>query len=321
MKFNTFPREVGAPRKLVHNMKEYLNYINLNNGKKSAVYTTVYSFRHIHENGYKPQYESVIVDKLYFDFDDKECNAYNEANKLHQYCKQENIKHSIVMSGRGYHVYIYTITSIFKYKKDTVKGGQMFFINKLDLLCDRQVIGDICRLTRVPNTYNIKGHRFCIPLTEKQFNNGDKIIKENAVKQNFVSDVFIGEKLFNLKQFDKITESEYNLDMGDMKSSIDTKLGKLPHCIQGVLNNPNINYRGRYLAILYFKEKGYTKDEVFKILEKYLSPKKLYHCVKEERQLQYLFGRDDLIFPSCEKIKSDNQCPGKCEFHGNCIYR
>lgn len=316
-----FPLEVGIPRKIIHNQKEFLNYINLYNGKKS-LYRTVYSFKEIDNTSREmPDYDSAIIDSIFFDFDDKECGAYDEAYKLHEYCKKENIKHSIVMSGRGYHIYIYTTIESLQYKKDAVKSGQMFFIDKLELICDRQVIGDICRLTRVPNTYNIKGGRFCIPLTEEQFDVGDEIIKANAVKQNFVKDVFIGEKLFDLKPFDIKNESEYNLDMGDMKSSDNMKLGKLPHCIQAVLNNPDINYRGRYLAILYFKEKGYTKDEIFKVLEQYLSPRKLYHCVKEERQLQYLFGRDDLIFPSCEKIKEDNQCPGKCEFYGNCIYR
>ncbi len=321
MKFDTFPREVGAPRKIVHNMKEYLSYVNVNNGKKSAVYTTVYSFTGIHKDGYKPDYDTAIVDKLYFDFDDKECDAYGEAKKMHEYCKAENIKHSIVMSGRGYHVYVYTTSEFLEFKKDAIKGGQMYFINKLGVVCDKQVIGDVCRLTRVPNTYNIKGARFCIPLTEEQFNSGDESIKEHAAKQNFVKDVFIGEELFNLKHFDKKTESKYNLDLGDMKSSEDTKLGKLPHCIQAIMNNPHVNYKGRYLVILYFKEKGYTKDEVFKILEGFLNPRKLYHCVREERQLQYLFGRDDLIFPSCEKIKEDSQCPGKCEFYGKCVYR
>lgn len=321
MKFNTFPREVGAPRKLVHNMKEYLDYVNIHNGKKKAVYTTLYSFISIHEDGYKPDYDSAIVDKLFFDFDDKECNAYENAKILHEYCKAENIKHSIVMSGRGYHVYIYTTIEMLRHKKDAIKAGQMYFIDKLGVVCDRQVIGDVCRLTRVPNTYNVKAGRFCIPLTEAQFNSGDDMIKSKAVKQNFVKDVFIGEELFDLKPFDVKTESEFNLDLGDMKSSTDTTLGKLPHCIQAILNNPEVNYKGRYLAILYFKEKGYTQDEIFNVLEKYLSPRKLYHCVREERQLQYLFGRDDLIFPSCEKIKEDNQCPGKCEFYGNCIYR
>lgn len=321
MKFNTFPREVGAPRRIVHNMKAFLKYVNVHNGKKKAVYTTVYSFSKLHEDGYKPNYESAIVDKLFFDFDDKDCNAYEEAMKMHKYCKQENIKHSIAMSGRGYHVYVYTIIQALQYPKDAIKGGQMFFINKLEITCDKQVIGDVSRLTRIPNTYNIKADRFCIPLTELQFNTNDDFIKKQAKNQNFVKDIFIGENMFDLKQYDIQTESEYNLDMGDMKSSADIKLGKLPHCIQTVLNNSEVNYKGRYLVILYFKEKGYTQDEIFKVLEQHLSPRKLYHCIREERQLQYLFNRDDLIFPSCERIKKDNQCPGKCEFYGKCIYR
>ena len=185
MIFNKFPREVGAPRKLVNNMKEFLDYVNVHNGKKKAVYTTIYMFKDIHSDGYKPEYDTAEVDKIFFDFDYKDCDSYQAAKTLHDYCKTKDLKHSIVMSGRGYHCYIYTKIQSLQFKKDAIKGGQMYFINKLGVVCDKQVIGDVCRLTRVPNTYNIKAGRFCIPLTEKQFNLGDEMIRTNAERQNF----------------------------------------------------------------------------------------------------------------------------------------
>jgi hypothetical protein len=334
MKFYTFPREMGLPRTIAYNLKEYLRFINLNNGKRGAVYTTIYHYNAIDESTRftKPIYETAVIDKMFFDIDNKDCNPYDEAKKLHNYCKKENLKHSIVMSGRGYHVYIYVKTEEITYKKTTLKSAQLDIINKIGLICDHQVIGDICRLTRVPNTYNMKGKRFCIPLNERQFLTGDDNIKKHAVKQNFIKDIFIGEKLFDLKQFDIKPEETFNLDLpttnnkvffsiGVIKSSRETKLGKLPICIQSILNNPESNYKNRYLAILYFKEKGYTREEVLKILQDFLTPKKFNHCIYEEKQLQYLFNRDDLIFPTCEKINNDGQCPGKCEFYGECVYR
>ncbi len=320
MKFNTFPREVGLPRQLVYNNNDYLSFINRNNGKKNAIYTTVYSFKDINEK--RPNYDSAIIDKLFFDFDDKECNAYFETKKLHEYCLNKNIKHSLIMSGRGYHIYIYTQLMTYQYKKSAIRLAQLFFINKLNLKCDAQIVGDISRLTRIPNTHNGKGKRFCIPLTLLQFNKGDEFIKILAKKQNFVKNVFIGKKKFDMKEFDIICDMEFIIDIPNIKSSSTViNISSLPFCIQCILSKPNPNYKERYLLILYLKEKGYTKEEVYDILKDCLSTQKLYHCIKEERQLHYLFERHDLVFPCCKKIKNDNFCPKICEFYGKAIYK
>lgn len=206
------------------------------------------------------------------------------------------------------------------YKKETIKNAQMFFIDKLSLACDMQVVGDCARLARVPNTYHSIAGRFCIPLTEQQFDMGDDTIKKMAVRQNFVKDVFIGEELFDLAAHDIKNESRFDVDVGEIKSNGNVKLKNLPGCITSFLDNPNANYKERYLSIIFLKEKGYTKDEIFGILKSHLTKRKFWHCINEERQLEYLFSRDDLVFPSCEKIEFDGFCPGKCKFYNKCIY-
>ena len=95
----------------------------------------------------------------------------------------------------------------------------------------------------------------------------------------------------------------------------------LPRCIKNMINSEHIGYKKRYNMILYFKEIGYLKDEIYKILEKILTPQKLYHCIKEERQLQYLFSRDDLTFPCCDKLHEDGYCYKKCDAYNNLIYK
>ena len=57
--------------------------------------------------------------------------------------------------------------------------------------------------------------------------------------------------------------------------------------------------------------------KVFEILKKHLSEKKFKHCIIEEKQLQYLFERDDLTFPSCEKIEKDGYCIKGCDIKRN----
>jgi len=102
MNLNNFPREVGSPRKTVYSKKELLDYINLYNGRKNAIYSSIYYFDTVTITN-RPDYETAVIDCLYFDFDDKDCDAYNEVKKLHLFCKDKNIKHKINMSGRGYH--------------------------------------------------------------------------------------------------------------------------------------------------------------------------------------------------------------------------
>jgi hypothetical protein len=80
-------------------------------------------------------------------------------------------------------------------------------------------------------------------------------------------------------------------------------LKDVPSFICKLLDKKTSNYKERYLIILYFKECGYTKKEIYEILKQYLTPKKFHHCICEERQLQYLFDRNDLVFPSLDNIK------------------
>ena len=323
-----FPLEVGPPRKLVTNMKEYLNFVNVHNGKKKAVYRSIYSFNDVNEN-WKPDYNSAIVDCLFFDFDDKSCNAYEECQRLHKKCLLQNLRHVVVMSGRGYHHYIFLKKNKLEYPKEAIRKGQQYFVDKLNLSIDKQVMGNVAQMARVPNTYHPKAKRFCIPLTKEQFEKGDDFIKQLAKKQNFVRNIVIGKELFDISKFDKEPENEFNFNTlhknGQFSSSVgqagEVNIKSCPPCIQQLLNKEDCGWKDRYLIILYFKEKGYLIEEVYKILEQHLSKHKFYHCIKEERQLQYLFRRNDLCFPSCDILKEEHFCPGDCKMKDKIVYK
>ena len=67
MVFSTFPREIRIPRrKVVNNQEELIKFVN-ENYKTSNLYISVYSFKKW--DGKKPIKESVIIDKLFLDFD------------------------------------------------------------------------------------------------------------------------------------------------------------------------------------------------------------------------------------------------------------
>ena len=327
MLFSTFPREVGPPRKLVNNKKEYLEYINLYNGKRKAIYSSIYTFEKLQpntKNVLRPIYDTAIVDKIYFDFDNKSCSAYIECNKLHKHCDKMGLKHCIIFSGRGYHLYIFTKSSNLKYKKEAIKGAQNFFINASQLIVDKQVIGNVAQMARIPNTFHIKAKRFCIPLSREQFEKGSEFIKEFSKEQNFTNNIYIGRKLLHISDWDAPYSGDNFLFSPIENITSSTKIKKFPNfplCISYIIHKIPMRWKERYLLILYLKEKGFLQQEVFEILKEYLSDKKLRHCIKEERQLQYLFKRDDLLFPSCENMMKDGFCPGKCKLFGKVIYK
>jgi len=311
--------EVGLPRRTMTDKNDAIKYINNNNGIK-AVYKTVYTFEKL--NDFRPDYNTCNINKLFFDFDTGD--AWGECNKLHNYCLEKNIAHMLFMSGRGYHLFVLTKMYKTETPKQVIYNAQHHFIDLLNLICDTQVVGDPARLHRVPNTYNLKAKRFCIPLTKEQFDMGDGTIKLFAEKQNPISNNVIGEELFDISNFDYAIENiEYNFKCDyncDVLNQLDYTKG-CPNCIKEILLNTDAGWKERYLLILYFKELGYTKQEVADILKNHLSERKYKHCIIEENQLKYLFSRDDLIFPKCDNIEKDGLCTGKCEQYGKVIYK
>lgn len=319
MILDLFPREVGPPRITVYSKKEMLDYINLYNGKKKAVYYSIYHFDRVENN--KPKYDSAVLSCLFFDFDDKECNSYEETNKFHQYCLKENIAHHIIMSGRGYHFYV--LTELYRAKNtiSTIYNAQRFFVDLLNLKVDTHVIGDASQLARVPNTFNGKGNRFCIPLTREQFEKGDLFIRKLAEKQNFI-DEQIGNNKFKLDKYDYETKP-LNLDLDLKEIDLDLSEVKIefPPCLLNIIKLGRFNWKDRYLMILYLKEKGFSLDNTYDILKQFCPLKKLNHCINEERQLQYLFKRDDLTFPGCNKLQLEGYCKGRCDKFEKVIYK
>ena len=319
-----FPIECGPPRKIIYNMEEYLTYVNLYNGKKKAIYSSIYKFNEIVVDPYtKPNYDSAVVDKLYYDFDDKSCNAWEECFKLHFECRRQNLKHMIVMSGRGYHLYIFTTDYVPTHKKEAIRGGQEYFIKLLELIVDAQVIGNVAQMARIPNTYHPIAKRFCIPLMKEQFLQGDEFCKSLAEEQNFVNDVIIGDELFDINKFDEKKKGDYFIGVDYAHSISNTEVAIIKDespFIARLMAQEHVGWSDRYLIILYFKEKGYSRDDVLEILKQCLSERTLHHCIKEERQLQYLFSRDDLTFPSFEKLKEEGRCTREEEY-GPSIYK
>jgi hypothetical protein len=66
------------------------------------------------------------------------------------------------------------------------------------------------------------------------------------------------------------------------------------------------------MIITALRDLCYTKEDTKKLLKRFLHPKKYRHCVTEENQVDYLYKRSDLYFPSCRTIKEDGLCVKNC---------
>lgn len=312
--FEMFPREFGKSRILVYNMDEFVELINLYNGKADC-YTTLYNYNR--ELGAQNQ-QTVEVDKIFFDFDEEGC--IEDVRRLHKGLLKENKKHIIFFSGRGFHVYIFCKVYNLSYPRSAVKNAQLTYILRLGIGVDDKVIGDIARLARLPNTWNPRRQRFCIPVSSEDLEKGIEFIREKAKKQNFKYD-FYGEELLDMKKYDHINEEDaakIALLKEIPKEGISTNL-EFPECIKKALAKPDLGYDERYSVILFCRDGLHLfVNETVDILQKYLSQSKFEHCMREAPrkygQVSYLYERPTLFF-NCDKMKRMGYCSlrGKCD--------
>lgn len=89
-----------------------------------------------------------------FDFDGS--SSFNDVIKIMDVCEKFNLGSFIVVySGGGYHFYLKVVEH--HYEKDILRKFQSNIIHTLNLSsADYQIVGDIKRLMRIPNTINEK---------------------------------------------------------------------------------------------------------------------------------------------------------------------
>ena len=319
---NTIPRELAMPKRvLINNKKDFLKLINKNNCK-NHVYTTIYHFTDINNN--KIDYNTAIIDKVFFDLDSDEC--YEDMLKLHREFNSNKLKHAVIFSGRGFHIYLFVKISNLKNQKDALTLTHKYFIDKLQLNVDEHIIGDLARLTRVINTYNIRRRRYCIPITEKYINRGYEKIRERAERQYFAKKYIFNKNLFDITQFDRqIIPTPLNIDINNIKSDIvDFNKLKIPPCVLMMLQNSHPIWKERGYVLTFFRDKGLTEEETVQIISKFWNKETIKHSIVDrrgDRQSYYIFKDvNRYLFPKCDKLMYQNLCPKKCNQYPHAIY-
>lgn len=301
-----------------HEKDKAKRLINKYNGV-TGVYRTIYNFRNKVEN------YNAVIDKVYFDFDVTEDNLeLIETRKLHEFLKEKGIRHSLYFSGRGFHLYIYTEKIFAGDLLNPRVALQNVFDDlkkKLDLHPDKKTRGDLMRISRLPNTMNIKSKLYCIELSPEELYLEKKEIEKLAESPRSIKIERTG-KLIDLKKFDgdlwyKPPKIEFDSKLEDEINS-EFLFKNIPKCVTNLLLKGNPNHRERFIIITALRDLCYSKEQVENILEKFLTEKKFYHCLFEEDQLEYLFERQDLLFPHCRTISEEGNCVQGCR--GQKIY-
>jgi len=326
--FNEFPREVAFPsRKVVFSKEEWLREVNCNNGRK-RVFTSLYNSQ---TNGES----SIHIDKIWFDLDSE--NSLDNVKKMHSYCLEKDLRHVTVFSGGGFHFYVFTSNGMnLNSPSIALFNSQQFLCKEMELsigdphksAVDFHIIGDVRRIVTVPNTYNLRRGKYCIPVSKDDLDKGLEHIEDLADSQNFNYFVY-GKKLFNVKEFDrdmkefhKKLEVEFDVDLTEIDPEFEF-FQRLPLCIKVWLREKHVGWRRRGWIIMFLRNFGIwrrqinkplpaTYNEVLKIFQKYLGEKEFKHCTstKDGYQIRYLyFENTKNQWPNCETIKSLGQCP------------
>lgn len=160
-----FPRQIGLKRALCSNDLEWRSYIQRLNGKTS-LYTSLYPFDETTRG--RVEYDSAVMDCAWWDFDSNEKHDMDEVNlDVATLLRRLEGDTRLVFTGRGFHVYQPFAEPVRgrewahrldRYQREKAKG-----LESLD------GVGYPEKLTRIPDTYNIKRGRWCVTVSPHTF--------------------------------------------------------------------------------------------------------------------------------------------------------
>ena len=246
---NHFPRSMGIPRQFpIGSWSEFLHFMNMYNGK-TRVFCSLY-------NSGDRQY----IPFLWFDFD-----GYSHLENIRYYHQQfikHNIIHSVIMSGGGFHLYVWN-------KPFLTDSSECFSSAKKNCIdefllegYDETSIGDLKRIVGVPGTLNTKRGYFVTSLTSEQLELPLDLLLECCKKPN------VNMYVYGSKLYDCPIKNETNMENHICN---ETNINKTPdEIIEKALKLlPTINgkFDFRFALIIYMFENLFTVDEIMTKLE------------------------------------------------------
>jgi hypothetical protein len=289
-------------------------YISIYNGKKD-LYQTVYNYEDVID------INTVIVDKIFLDFDyNSDMKFLSDVRGVAKYLYRNDYLFYIRFSGNGFHIFILLDDDELKNPKSAIKNYVDFLHKQTGTTSDPAVIGDLRRVVRIPNTLNIKHKEqqyYCIPISYNELiNKTYEEIKLLASYPRETKDDFInGHRLLNISEWDSNILIKEHHNAQNIISDVEIS-DEIPPCIKELMKDPMLGNTGRIQVILFFRDLGYTRDEVEDLLYSFLSEEKFNHCVHEEHLIDYLFEKN-YIFNDCIVQKENGFCTDEtCKGHG-----
>jgi hypothetical protein len=306
-------------RDIVKNRQEYIDWINMYNGKMNC-YTTVYDFLQFSERA-KVE-ESILIDRMFMDFDSHDRpleDSFQDTKRVIDILNKDDLMYNVYFSGKGFHVILYGEETT------DIRSIQQYFteLHEDFPTLDRSGI-QTNRLRRIPNTVNLSsdGPYFCIPITKIDLVHGLPYILNKAIKGNQVS-VRYGRKLKEWKELKP-------MEAADIEVVAPKPPGELPilPCLYNAIMVENPGHYARvyltqwYRDILSMGERELnqeSKDEIVEIIMKEFiqiaSHEDVWLDWNETVTRRYTRGIVNKGYhaPGCKsKLIPQGYCPGKC---------
>tara|TARA_R110000824_G_scaffold32561_3_gene105051 strand:+ start:7327 stop:8343 length:1017 start_codon:yes stop_codon:yes gene_type:complete len=163
-----FPREIGLHRSLCKSRSNFDRYVKQVNGKASC-YTSLFSFRDTEiKRPWKTDTSSAIIDRAWWDFDSGERGGIEQVKvDTAELINRLSGDVRVVATGRGFHVHELFEKPVIgsewarhldRYQRERGKG-----------LATLDGVGHPQKLTRIPDTFNIKRWRWAVNIDLEAF--------------------------------------------------------------------------------------------------------------------------------------------------------
>jgi len=321
-------KDIAFPeRYLCKSEKEFYNNLNKNNGIKNRVYFSLY------DCDSSRNFEGAEIHLIGLDLDSKDC--LNNLVKLWKYCKEKNYCSFYSFSTKGFWCYIFTKNYLgLKNKSAALRYASEHIAQEVGLSIapgekgdlDSQVLGDIARISRLPNGYDVGRRRYCIPVTIEDMQKGYKFIQDKSTEQCF-DFVYYNDGFFDISEFDRPMEN--GIDIGELENDIQVDnevINDFFPCVKNCIVNTPLKSHNQYWVwtVIYLKELGVPVKAVEKLIRPYLEKCKredgygandwIHFRVHDE--LPESIYRTEYTMPCCNKLIRAGYCKGKCKKYG-----
>lgn len=288
--------------KKVSSDEELLELINKYNGLLN-VYCSLYWYDIESVDEFSNEIRRPYIDKVFFDID----GDLESTKKLINFLIKEDLQFWINFSGRGHHIYIKTTGGG---NATNLRIAQLSILHESGACADLHIIGDIARVSRIPNTWNFSANKYCVPIQIEELG------KEDGSKQRFEKFIY-GTQLLNLSAF---TEDKFEIIkpeiIADMR--INTDIVLLP-CIRNIIKKINPTQTERYTLVVYLSN-AIRNGKDLRGFDKYIIAEEIFNFFKEncyhwldwnERitkyQIENIMPKTNIIC-GCKFLKSKGIC-------------